>query len=329
MKTTLFAASLCLIGTVHATSIIPAQSSSYEDFPASTITVPGMETMTAQQDRRSMRVFSRVQYAEKSNYPLHVTVIQPADGGPSTGSTMQDSGYPVIAFVQGSAWFKQHLEKDLTQLSRLAERGYVIALIEYRPSTVAPFPAQVEDTKTALHWLGEHAHEYGGNFDKLILWGTSSGGHTVSMVGTTLDTKTFDAANAPSLPVKAVIDYYGPTAVDKMNEEPSTYDHIQPDSPEGMLLGQVNVLENKDKARLAAPMTYISKEEAMPPFLIVHGDKDRKVPFGQSALLFNTLVENGHDARLIKLQGGDHGGAPFWQDDTLDVVDQFIQSKLM
>ena len=75
-------------------------------------------------------------------------------------------------------------------------------------------------------------------------------------------------------------------------------------------------------------MTYISPSESMPPFLIVHGDKDRLVPFGQSVMLFDALKKNQHDVRMIKLHGGDHGGAPYWQDDVLDIVDNFIKATL-
>ena len=40
------------------------------------------------------------------------------------------------------------------------------------------------------------------------------------------------------------------------------------------------VQENKEKARKASPLTYVSKDSA--PFLIMHGDKDNTVPLGQS-----------------------------------------------
>ncbi len=326
MKFTATCAAVMMAGAAHA-AIIPSQSASYADFPPSQISVPNMETLDAKRDRRSAQIFTRVEYAQKSGQSLHLMIVRPE---PMVGldETLDNFNYPVIAFVQGSAWFKQHLGRNLEPLTRMAERGYVVAIVEYRPSTVAPFPAQVEDTKTALRYLKEHAREYGGNPEEIIVWGNSSGGHTASMVGVTLDTQDFDAEDQAPIQVKAVIDYFGPTAIHKMNEEPSTYDHIQPDSPEGMLIGGVNVLENIDKAEAANPMNYISEAEEMPPFLIIHGDKDRLVPFGQSAALFQVLQEKGHEARFIKLKGADHGGAPFWQDEILDLVDDFIRKNL-
>lgn len=53
------------------------------------------------------------------------------------------------------------------------------------------------------------------------------GGHTASMVGLTHVDSEFDDECPKAFPieVKAVIDYYGPTDISKMNEEPSTCDH--------------------------------------------------------------------------------------------------------
>ncbi|TDO97558.1 alpha/beta hydrolase [Marinomonas balearica] len=307
--------------------IIPATPSSFEDFPFSTVSTDGIETLNAQRDRRSLRTFTKVKYAHKSDMDLHLTIIRP-ELRRVLGETEENSQFPMIVYVPGSAWFKQDMDNGLAQLARFAERGYVVAMVEYRPSPLAPFPAQVEDTKTAIHYMKAHAKQYLGDPNNMIVWGDSSGGHTSAMVGATLDTRDFDDTTKPAITLKAVVDYYGPTAIDKMNEEPSTYDHIQPNSPEGMLLGGVNVLENKDKAKLANPMHYVSSTENMPPYLIVHGDKDRLVPFGQSVMLFETLKKHKQPARMIRLHNADHGRAPYWQDDMLDIVDNFIQRNI-
>ncbi|RBO86340.1 alpha/beta hydrolase [Marinomonas aquiplantarum] len=310
-----------------AAPIIPAEPASYDDFPYSRVVIDGMESLDAKRLRRSLNTVFNVTYAHKSGRDLKLHIIRPVLRE-ALGEKASTTTFPIIVYVQGSAWFKQDLGLSMAQLSRFAERGYVVAMVEYRPSPVAPFPAQVEDTKSAIHFITEHAEEYYGDANNIIVWGDSSGGHTAAMVGATLDTRDFDDVSKSAIKLKAVIDYYGPTALDQMNEEPSTYDHIQANSPEGMLLGGVNVLNNRDKAKLASPMHYISANEDMPPFLILHGDKDRLVPFGQSVKLFARLQQDGHQARLIRLHGADHGRAPFWQDEVLNIVDQFIRKAL-
>ncbi|MEZ9592987.1 prolyl oligopeptidase family serine peptidase, partial [Vibrio breoganii] len=89
--------------------------------------------------------------------------------------------------------------------------------------------------------------------------------------------------------------------IGKMNEEPSTCEHRQPNSPEGLLIGGVDVVENPELAQKANPINYINNDSDNPPFLIFHGSKDRLVPFGQSVMLFNALKNAGKDAELYQI----------------------------
>jgi acetyl esterase/lipase len=176
--------------------------------------------------------------------------------------------------------------------------------------------------------MKHHASDYHADPENITVWGDSSGGHTVAMVGVSLGNPELSDEPLSSAPisVKAIIDYYGPTDISKMNEEPSTFDHIAPDSPEGMLIGGVNVLENLEKVNPTVPMNYISADKVIPPFLILHGSKDRLVPFGQSVMLFEALKEAAKVVEFYQLKGADHGGSPFWTEEVLDIVEQFIRS---
>ena len=68
--------------------------------------------------------------------------------------------YPAILYVQGSAWMKQDNYKRLGVMARLAQRGYVTAILQYRESALASYPAPVEDAKTGVRFLRMHAEEY-------------------------------------------------------------------------------------------------------------------------------------------------------------------------
>lgn len=128
--------------------------------------------------------------------------------------------------------------------------------------------------------------------------------------------------------MRCVVDYYGPTDISRMNEEPSVQDHIAPTSPEGLLIGGHDVLRRPDLVEPTVVMNHLSPRRDLPPVLIVHGSKDRLVPFGQSVLLHDALVVAGGPVELYQLQGADHGGPPFWQDDVLDLVDDFLRRHL-
>jgi dipeptidyl aminopeptidase/acylaminoacyl peptidase len=65
---------------------------------------------------------------------------------------------------------------------------------------------------------------------------------------------------------------------------------------------------NREAAK-ASEITYVSKDA--PPFLILHGDHDRTVPFNQSELLYAALKKAGVDVTFIPLKAAGHGfGGP-------------------
>jgi dipeptidyl aminopeptidase/acylaminoacyl peptidase len=93
-----------------------------------------------------------------------------------------------------------------------------------------------------------------------------------------------------------------------MGSADSDVHHNAPDSPESKLIGGP-ILDNQDKAAKASPVSYVSKDA--PPFLIMHGDRDREVPFNQSELLYSALKKAGVDATFVPMKGAGHGfGGP-------------------
>ena len=284
----------------------------------------GILAIKADRSELSSKLHANVLYATKSDVPLQLHIIEPKQ------IEGQKRLFPLVVYVQGSAWFKQDIGYEIPQLSRFARKGYVVAVVEYRPSTVAPFPAQVKDTKTAIRFLRKNAFTYSIDPERIVLWGDSSGGHTAAMTGLTLDDPNLSDESAIDEPIrlKAVVDFYGPIDVSKINLEPSTQDHRDAESPEGMLIGGINVLENPEKVKETVPVTYLDKAKDIPPFLIMHGNKDRLVPFGQSVLLYEALKQNNKSVMMYKLDGADHGGSPFWTEDILKIVDDFLRKHL-
>ena len=152
--------------------------------------------------------------------------------------------YPAILYVQGSAWLKQDQYKRLSAMADFARRGFVTAILQYRESDLATFPAQVQDAKTGIRFLRKHAEEYHIDVDNIFIMGDSSGGHTAVLAGITagqdiLDTEDY---NEYSCQVKAIVDFYGVTDVRQKEDFPTTLNQGEPDSPEGKLIGGNNVM---------------------------------------------------------------------------------------
>ncbi|MEZ5072486.1 MAG: alpha/beta hydrolase [Bacteroidales bacterium] len=276
--------------------------------------------LTFESRQSTLRYAPDVVYATRGDLNLHLQIV----------SGRAETPMPCLVYIQGSAWMKQNVYGNLPQLILFAQRGFAVAVVEYRPSDVAPFPAQVQDARSAVRFLRKNAERYNLDPDNIFLWGDSSGGHTAVFAGITSGMPVFDAGDYPEFSdeVNAIVDYYGPTDVSKMNDFPSSMDHVQPDSPEGKLLGGVNVLENLEMARRASPMTYIRADRAIPPLFIAHGDVDALVPFNQSDLLALKLEKEGKDFEFYLLKGADHGTAEFWSDPMFARVEAFLRRNM-
>lgn len=212
---------------------------------------------------------------------------------------------PLLMFIHGGGW--KSGDRKRCRLSWVAKHGYAVASIEYRLSQESLFPAQIQDCKGALRWLRAKAGEYGYDASKVVVAGTSAGGHLSALMGTSggvaaLEGKTAGYAEQSSR-VQGVIDYYGPSDFVKRSENQPT----KTDKPDGgvyRLLGGP-VQENLEAARVASPATYISEDD--PPLLILHGDKDKTVFLDQSEWFAKLYTEAGLDVHLEVFEGAGHG----------------------
>lgn len=300
--------------------LIAPRSYTYEDFPESKASSINMKILTIGKDSPQVSYKPNVKYISRDGMELTLQIIGPKE----TKGKM-----PCIVYVQGSAWMKQNVYENLPQLVEFAKRGYVIAIVEYRPSSVAKFPAQLQDTKTAIRFMRANASTYNVDADNIFIWGDSSGGHTALMVGLTQNNPELDTKDLNQYPihVNAVVDFYGPTDITQMNFEPSTWDHIGAKSPEGQLIGGKNVLENKAEAALTNPVNYVKDPKTAAPILIMHGSKDRLVPFKQSVLIADALESKNYRYQFYQIKGADHGSWEFWSKESFDIVEAFLKQN--
>lgn len=269
-------------------------------------------------------------YTGQEKMSLKMIILEPrVHFGASEEEQKVERKWPCVAYIQGSAFHEQWMWNNISRHIRLAEKGYVVAIIQYRPSEVAPFPAQMQDAKTAIRFLKKNAEEYHIDVEHMAVAGDSSGGHTALMAGFTGDsTPDTDLYNEYSAKVNCIVDCYGPTVFSLMNYYESSQNHYHPDSPEGYEIGHKNVLENLELAAETIPMNYLSEDKPTPPTLIIHGSRDMLVPFNQSCQLYNYMKKMGKDVTFYKLNDANHGCLGFDNDTVLGIVLEFLKENI-
>ena len=290
----------------------------YEEYPSYVdSTIPTLKTTG---DEIGVHYWENIEYLNGDGISLSLQILEPFT------RNEPEKEYPCVIFVQGSAWMKQEKYKNLPQLNQLAKRGYVCALVEYRDSSQASFPAQIIDTRNAVRYLKKHAQDYHILSEQMILMGDSSGGHTVLFAGIMHDDESENNAfKGISAEVKGIISLYGASSVMDEDSYPSTLNHHMPDSPEGLMAGGIDLKEHKDICEKISFERNVTKEIDIVPVLLIHGSKDRTVNPKQSVNVYKQLKACEKDVSFYLLDGADHGGAEFWTDQVIDIEEEFIQ----
>ncbi|QXD22993.1 alpha/beta hydrolase [Opitutia bacterium ISCC 51] len=230
---------------------------------------------------------------------------------------------PVLVWVHGGGWMNGN--KDNPKAKYLVEHGYAVASIDFRQSHDAMWPAQIDDCRNAIRWLRSHSNEYQLNPDKIGVWGSSSGGHLVALMGTL----PYDPNEKVSSRVQAVCDWYGPTDLLTMPPNNVGNGRTEEDvaNSNGAKLLGCTVRECPELAKQVSGYYQVSSDDA--PFLIMHGDEDPGVPLSQSTRLYHALQAQGVYSELDILAGAGHGGPLFATEKVQlrvrDFFDQFLK----
>jgi acetyl esterase/lipase len=81
---------------------------------------------------------------------------------------------PVVVFIYGGRW-KYGTKRDYLLLAeRLARRGWVVVVPDYRVYPAALFPAWVEDGASAVRWTVDNIARYDGDSARIYVVGHSA-----------------------------------------------------------------------------------------------------------------------------------------------------------
>ena len=302
----------------------------YEEMPEYSGAPDGSVRIPTSGNEVGIAYFNDVPYCTAGGTKLNLQVLVPYtrnEGHPFFCRGSRTPKHPCIVYVQGSAWMKQHCHAVVADAARLARRGYVIAVVEYRSSDIAPFPAQIIDALNAVRFMKVHADEYRADPERMILAGNSSGGHTAVYGGIYHNDADPEENLFPgvSADVRGIINQYGSTDFTFPDSNPTTPNHNAPDSPEGRVMGGRDLNAEPELARKLTVRCNITPETQIVPTLILHGTKDRTVNCMCSVLLYEHLKACGKDTQLLLIEGADHGGPEFFSDAVLDAEEAFIR----
>lgn len=286
MKVKLHAGSICAMILCCVWQFICAQSRVQSIFPQGTVT------------------YGNIPYANDTLKRHLLDIYLPPNA---------KENLPLVVWIHGGAWMLNDKYSDMEYMKNTVksfiDSGYAFASIDYRYSTEAVFPAQIQDCNQAIEYLYQHAAQYKIDRNRIAVIGFSAGGHLASLLALSNNNsvKEFFPPTGVHFSIRLALDFYGPSDFIMLGNNPDTAINNMR-NPVSILLGVMPV-ERPDIAKRASPVTYIDKND--PPFLIVQGEKDESVPNTQSKVLSSWLNIAGVKNKLIIVPNAPHYGAMF------------------
>jgi acetyl esterase/lipase len=243
-------------------------------------------------------------------------------------------GAPVVIYIHGGAFMlgdKANTEwGDMDSIRALVAGGFAVASVNYRYSTQAIWPAQLQDLLAALAFLRARAGELGFDPARIGCFGPSAGGHLSACLA-------IAAAGDPATALQACAAWFPPVDFLQMDADmresgvpPDAPPNSGAESPESLLVGRP-ITEDPALTRAATPLGLLDvlpQGRPLPPVFIQHGMRDALIAARQSLRLQEALVAHGARCAVELLPDGTHGHGAFDDPATMGRVVAFFRSEL-
>ena len=240
-----------------------------------------------------------VVYGHKDGMALTFDVFTPSN----------PNGAAVLHIVSGgwvSRWVPPaQLSDGVRDLyEELFEQGLTVFSVRHGSSPRYVIPEIVPDVRRAVRFIRLTASQYGVDPERLGVTGMSAGGHLSLMLGLASDTgdpAAEDSVLRVSNRVAAVVAYYPPVDLD-----PPAGAVLTDVPTEGTPEARYPALKfERADVRAVSPIRHVSPDD--PPTLLIHGNKDERVPIAQSEQIYAAFQREGVSSEFLMLDGAGHG----------------------
>jgi arylformamidase len=113
-----------------------------------------------------------IPYAEPKNERQMLDVYAPTKG----------KNQPVVVWIHGGGWRRGDKADVHNKPKAFVDKGFVLVSISYRIAANVTVDQIAGDVAKAIRWTHDHAKDYGGDPDRIIVAGHSAGAQPAALV---------------------------------------------------------------------------------------------------------------------------------------------------
>lgn len=228
--------------------------------------------------------FLGLAYAEPKNERQTLDVFAPAEG----------KDHPIVVWIHGGGWQGRLPPGPLAKPRAFVDKGYVFVAITYRFVPKVTIKEMTGDVAKAIRFAHDHAKEYGGDPNAMIVAGHSAGAQLAALVCT--DDRYLEAEGLPLSIIKGCVPADGDAF-----DVPALSASIE----EGAGANLAKKFGDKASQIDLSATTHVARGKGIPPFLVMHC---ANLPYRktQSELLVKVLQEAGVPANTYSAYNTNH-----------------------
>jgi arylformamidase len=236
-----------LLATLAAICIGPALA----DAPAAD---SPKKTKTAEKDRPSEKPVLSAKTVLRANVSYGKDKLQRLD----VYAPRNAKDAPIVVFFHRGEWSKGDKSEAAYKPKFLNDNGVVFVSANYRLSPAVKHPAHIQDVASAVRWVYDHAAEFGGSPNKIVVMGHSAGCHLVTLLA--LDPRYLAGVKLRPSDLRGVVAWSG-----------GAYDLVAKVKAGGMYKDYIKSAFGDSEAawRDASPMAHVGDAKSLPSFLFV------------------------------------------------------------
>lgn len=231
-------------------------------------------------------------YKKLKNHELKLDIYYPKE---------KKERYPIVFFAHGGGWVLgfRNQQNNVSWCKFLASKGFAVVSIDYRLGISHKMNEILSDYTDALNYIKNNSADLKLDKKNIVLMGLSAGGH-LTLLYYAFNTFVKNTKNIEG--IKGVIAYYTPANLKHLFDK--NVKSIFAKVATATTLKGFPTPTREGEYLYYSPIFWIN--ENMNPILLVHGKKDRTVPFSSSVELLKKLREKGISAKILVHKNGDH-----------------------